>query len=120
MYHKYRAKAQVCAKGHKHPSRREAARCAELVLLEKSGKIIGLEYEPKFPFVIDGREVRGEPDSLGRRGKVLGYRPDFTYIENGVKVAEDVKSKATVTTDFVLRASFFRHLYPSIELRIIT
>lgn len=112
--HKYGAKRQICGAGHDHASKREAARCDQLRLLEKAGKIVGLQFEPAFYFVIDGREVKHD------KGRRVGYKPDFSYIENGVKVCEDVKSRATVTEAFVLRAAIFRHLYPSIELRVIT
>ncbi len=73
-----------------------------------------MEVEPEFFFHIGGRQVKHE------NGRRVGYRPDFTYIEKGVKVAEDVKSKATVTEAFVLRAAIFRALFPTIELRVVT
>lgn len=109
---KYYAKRTMCHAGHTHASRREAARCDELHLLQKAGEISDLEIEPQFWFVIDGRQVK-HPN--GRR---VGFRPDFIYVENGQWCAEDVKSPATITEAAVLRFALFRHLFPTYELRI--
>lgn len=111
--HKYRAKATTCGQGHNHPSKREAARCDELHLLLRAGEISGLVYEPQYWFEIGGVQVK-HPN--GRR---VGYKPDFSYIERGKIVAEDVKSKATMTGDAVLRMTLFQHLFPAIELRVV-
>ena len=111
---KFNAKREICVAGHNHASKREAKRCNDLHLLQRAGKIIGLECEPFFPFVVNGTLM------VHGNGRKVGYKPDFTYIENGAKVAEDVKSKATVTEAFVLRATIFRHLFPSVELRVLT
>ena len=108
---KYRAKPTVCAHGHKHASKREAARCDQLHLLQKAGKISDLEVEPTFKFVIDGK-----PLLMGNRQQAK-YRPDFIYVENGRYVAEEVKGM--VVRDFPLRAALFRHLFPTYELRVV-
>lgn len=111
--HKYNAKGTTCNQGHAHPSKREAKRCDELHLLLRAGQIDGLVYEPQYWFEINGI-VMTHPN--GRR---VGYKPDFSYIERGKVVVEDVKSKATMTTDAVLRMTLFRHLFPAIELRVV-
>lgn len=111
--HKYYAKATVCHEGHKHPSKREAIRCDELHLLQACGQIANLEYEPFFGFEINGVQLKHE------NGRRMGYRPDFAYTEASERVVEDVKSKATMTEAFTLRAALFRHLYPDIELRLV-
>jgi hypothetical protein len=51
-----------------------------------------------------------------RNGHTARYRPDFTYVERGQVVAEDVKG--FTVRDFPLRAAVFRHCYPEIELRV--
>jgi len=109
--HKYRARATECHEGHKHPSKREAVRCDELHLLQACGQIADLEVEPSFFFVIDGAELK---HAKGRRA---GYKPDFSYTENGKKIAEDVKGMTA--RDFPLRRALFEHLYPEIELRVV-
>lgn len=108
--HKYHARESECGFGHKHPSRREARRCAELHLLQRAGEIVDLRVEPFFPFAINGVILK---HGNGRR---VGYRPDFVYERGDRRVAEDVKSPATRTEAFVLRAALFRALYPEIEL----
>lgn len=109
---KYRAKPTVCIHGHKHASKREAARCVELHILQQAGEIDDLEVEPQFWFVVNGEQLK-HPN--GRRA---GYKPDFSYTDSGRDVVEDVKSKASMTEAFALRALLFRALFPTIELRV--
>lgn len=108
---KYGATKTVCVHGHTHASKREAKRCVELHLLLRAGQITGLVVEPTFNF-----EVNGAP-LLMSNGHKAQYRPDFTYIEKGRVVAEDVKG--FVVRDFPLRAALFQHLHPEIELRVV-
>lgn len=113
--HKYRATKTACNQGHSHPSKREAKRCDELHLLLRAGQIEALVYERKFEFTLDGRPLLvGE-----KRRQVASYKPDFFYLENGRMIAEDIKSDATMTEAFTLRAGLFRHCYPNIELRVV-
>ncbi len=109
---KYFAKKTNCAAGHLHDSKREAARCNELHLLERSGEISGLSVQPKFKFAIDGSYV------MMRNGQAASFTPDFQYKEAERIVVEDVKSDFTMTEAFRLRAALFRHLFPDLELRI--
>lgn len=110
---KFYAKKTTCAHGHKHASKREAARCAELHLLQRAGEIEDLEVEPQFWFVIEGSQVK---HGNGRRA---GYKPDFAYTEKGLNVVEDVKGGPTQTEAATLRMTLFRHLFPAIELRVV-
>lgn len=110
---KYFAKRTACKQGHSHASKREAGRCAELFLLLRSGQISALVIEPQYWFEINGAVVT---HSNGRR---VGYKPDFGYIENGRHVVEDVKSTPTMTEAATLRMTLFRHLFPTIELRLV-
>jgi len=63
-------------------SKAEAARYCELKLLQGAGEITGLELQPKFPLIVNGK-------------KVATYIADFRYTERGEVVVEDVKSVAT-------------------------
>lgn len=108
---KYGAKATPCAHGHNHASKREAKRCNDLHMLVRAGAITDLEVEPTFILAPDG-----QPIIMGN-GHKARYRPDFTYRENGRRVAEDVKGM--VVRDFPLRAALFRLCFPEIELRVI-
>lgn len=113
MANKYFARKSVCRQGHTHASKREAARCDELTLLQRSGAISDLEIEPQFWFVIDGRQLK---HGNGRRA---GYKPDFMYVENGQTIVEDVKSDHTMTEAATLRMALFQHLFPTYELRVV-
>lgn len=107
---KYRAKPTTCIHGHRHASKREAARCVELHIMQQAGQIMLLKVEPKFTFHIDGKPLK-----MGN-GHIAQYRPDFTYIENRKQIAEDVKGM--IVRDFPLRAALFRACFPDIELRV--
>lgn len=110
---KYHAEPTTCIHGHRHASKREAARCVELHLLQQAGEIAGLQVEPQYWFQIDGRQIKHE------NGRRVGYKPDFYYVEKGRQVVEDVKSKATMTEAAVLRMAVFRALYPTLNLRVV-
>jgi hypothetical protein len=78
---------------------------AYLVLLDRQrkGEINTLERQPIFNLIVNG--------------KIVGtYRPDFTFYENGRKIAEDTKGFRA--RDFGLRSRLFQALHPDIELRI--
>lgn len=106
---KYGAKKTVCAHGHKHDSKKEAARCDELHDLWAAGQIADLVNQPQFWFVINGQQVKHE------NGRRVGYRPDFSYRQDGAEVVED--SKGFITADYTLRKAIFRALYPWIVFR---
>lgn len=108
---KYGAKPTECTHGHKHASRREAARCVDLHLLQRAGHIAELTIEPTYILA-----PNGEPIVMGN-GHKARYRPDFVYRENGALVAEDVKGM--IVRDFPLRAALFRLCFPEIELRVV-
>ncbi len=107
---KYFARKTNCGNGHCHDSRREAARCDELHLLQRAGEIKSLTLQPKFLFIVEG-----EPVKMGN-GQTARYTPDFEYIERGRRIVEDVKG--VIVRDFPLRAALFRLLNPDIELRV--
>jgi hypothetical protein len=82
---KYRAVKAQCRAGHTHDSKREAIRCDELHILEAAGEISELIIGPQYWFVINGKQLK---HANGRR---VGYKSDFEYVENGVRITEDVK-----------------------------
>ena len=76
--------------GFTFDSQKEARRYSELKLLVRVGEISELELQKSFVLaesVKFNNEPRAKPD--------IRYVADFTYIENGVMIVEDVKSKAT-------------------------
>lgn len=108
---KYGARKAACRHGHTHDSGREAKRCDELHLLLRAGEIERLEQQPRFFFEVDGRPVK---HGNGRRAC---FTPDFSYWDrhSGSRIVEDAKGMRT--PDYVLRAAFFRALFPDITLR---
>ena len=81
------------AHGVLFPSKKEANRYVELKLLERAGKISGLksekthrkeltfELQPAFVHFKSGKKIRA-----------INYWGDFSYIENGQLVVEEVMS----------------------------
>ena len=90
---KYRAIKTVCAAGHKHDSKKEAARCDVLHLLLKAGQVSDLKLQPTFLIEIGGH-------------KVCKYKADFAYRQGGADVVEDVKGIKTPT--YRLKAKLLR------------
>ncbi len=86
--HKYGAQATVTA-GIRFPSKAEARRWDELVLLERAGEIRELEPHPAYPIVVHG------PD--GRPRIVAVYVADSRYRAGpeGILTIEDVKGIRT-------------------------
>lgn len=84
-YHNNRIKVDNISYDSKH----EYERHCQLKILEKNGEIKNLRYHDKQDLItlIDDPLVR--------------YEPDFCYIENGVKIIEDVKG--VQTKEFILK-----------------
>ena len=76
-------------RGRGFDSRKEQRRYNELLLLQRAGKIRGLERQKAFTVVpaqyIDGKCVF----------RAVKYVADFVYYEGDLYVVEDVKSEAT-------------------------
>lgn len=76
--HKYNAMTTHCTQGHFHSSLGESVRCDHLHLLQKAKVITELEV--------------GGSITIAQGFK---YKPDFRYVENGVKIVEDFKGVIT-------------------------
>ena len=76
--------------GFTFDSQKEARRYTELKLLVRVGEISELELQKSF-VLAESVKFNNEP----RAKPAIRYVADFTYIENGVMIVEDVKSKAT-------------------------
>jgi hypothetical protein len=85
---KYSAIKTVCRAGHKHDSKREAAKCDELHLAVKAGYISKLESQVPF-------QLYAYAMSTGSAVKVCKYIADFTYRDLGELVVMDVKGMRT-------------------------
>ena len=100
------------------PSKREANRYSDLKLLELSGIITDLksekthrkdltfELQPKFVHIQSGKKIRA-----------INYWGDFSYIENGQLVVEEVKGFETQL--FKMKWKMVKYHYPGIDFRII-
>lgn len=97
-YNKYRNKPKVI-NGERYDSIKEANRHGELKMLEKAGKIERIERQ--VPFLLLPQKKRSD----GRTEREVFYYADFVYYDNERQclVVEDVKSRATVTKDYVLK-----------------
>lgn len=95
-------------------SRKEYHRFCELSLLEKAGKITGLERQVKFILI----PAQREPDTIGKRGGVkpgkliereCSYVADFTYWENGKRIVEDTKGMRT--KDYIIKRKLMLYIH---------
>lgn len=121
---KYMAK-KVEAYGRTFDSKKEAARYAELLLMERSGQIYGLECQKKYVLIEAQREASSEVYKRGRMaghpkpGKVIekevAYYADFYYYDRrkGREVVEDVKGykRGTAYAVFSIKRKLMLHIY---------
>ena len=89
-------------------SKREAARYAELNLLERAGEISDLKLQPSF-------ELQPAFVHNGKRERAIRYVADFEYIEKGVRIVEDVKGVGTPVFKLKRKMMLFVH---GIEIRV--
>lgn len=81
-------------------SKAEATRYVELKILQRAGRISDLELQPRFPLIVEGVAVGT-------------YVADFSYrpAEGKEKVIEDVKSPATKTPVYRLKAKLVKAIH---------
>jgi len=70
-------------------SAREAKRYAELKLLVRGGVIKDLTLQPRFTLQESFKDARGETH------RKIEYVADFSYVEDGKVIVEDVKGMKT-------------------------
>lgn len=73
---------KVTVDGESFDSRKEARRWGELRLLERAGQISDLSRQVRLPLRVNEKLV-------------CTFIPDFTYVEAGEQIIEDVKSPVT-------------------------
>ena len=109
MASKYR-NVKCLYSGIKFDSKKEAARYAELAMLERAGKISGLERQVRFEIC---PKVPGLKGSRARH-----YVADFVYCEGGKKIIEDVKSWITKKNPvYTLKKQLVQVRFPDYEFR---
>jgi hypothetical protein len=84
---KYKA-VKTVAHGRTFDSKAEAKRAGELILMEKSGLIQGLNYQVVF-------ELADSVVINGRKRPPLKYVADFVYVRAGESIVEDCKGMLT-------------------------
>ncbi len=92
--------------GIKFHSKVESQRYKELKAREEVGRIQNLLLQVKYPIYWPHEE----------KATITTYVTDFTYVENGVEIVEDVKGK--VTDVFRLKAKLMKAAF-GIEVRIV-
>lgn len=107
---KYKAKRHEF-NGYTFASGREKRRYQQLLVLERAGKIKSLELQPRFEVIPKATKSDGSTE------RAAVYTADFRYVEDGVVIVEDVKSKATAKlADYVLRRKLMLQVH-GIEVR---
>ena len=117
---KYKNKKVVLPDGTVFDSEKEYKRWCELRLLEKAGEIQNLQRQ--VPFVLiptQNEEVVRFSKKTGKQLKskmktaeqACVYYADFTYLENGKLVVEDVKSEATRTDLYKIKRKLLLERY---------
>lgn len=112
MQGKYRNKKCFFG-GRIYDSKLEAKRAWELELMERGGRIRGLERQK--PFVLQ----EGFVNNKGEKVRAITYVADFCYwdVDEDMMVVEDVKGYATEV--YKLKKKMFEKRYGDIEFREI-
>ena len=117
MTHKYKAQEAI-VDGIKFPSKKEANRYSELKLLQLAGTITDLKSEKThrkdLTFELQPKFV--DPQTF-EKIRAINYWGDFSYIENGQRVVEEVKGFATAL--FKVKWKMVKYHYPRIDFRLI-
>lgn len=96
---------KIAIRGIVYDSKAEGQRHRDLSLMEKAGKIEALHYHG-LRFHLGWSDKR----------RLITYIPDFTYLEDGVLIAEEVKGVRV--RDWPVRAALFKEQFPEWELRV--
>lgn len=91
--------------GVKFDSKIEKRRYDELMLLLRAGVISELKLHEEFTLI----EAYTLPN--GERVRRMKYTCDFSYVRDGKKIVEDVKSKPTKTRDYMIRKKMMLDKY---------
>ena len=110
---------KITVDGHVFDSLREARRYQQLVLLLRAGRIKDLELQKEYELVPAQFEETNEVYSRGtrkgekKRGKCIEksvvYKADFSYMENGNLVVEDVKGMKT--KEYIIKRKLMLNKY---------
>ena len=110
---------KITANGVTYDSQKEYKRFCELSLLQKAGAITDLHRQVKFVLIPAQYETYERYGKNGKRlkdgqrciEKECSYYADFVYKENGKTIVEDTKSKATKTTEYIIKRKLMLYIH---------
>lgn len=105
---KYRNKP-VVVDGVRFASKAEAARDAELLLLQRAGKVFNIKRQPRYALIVNGVKVCTYVGDWRYFVKAPGY-------PSGLEVVED--RKGAITPAFKIKWALAKALHPEIEWRL--
>ena len=114
MKNKYGARKVTAPDGQVFDSSKEYRRWCELRLLERAGKIQGLQRQVTYELI----PAKREPDTIGPRGgvkpgktieKAVTYIADFVYDRDGETVVEDTKGFKTEA--YIIKRKLMLHVH---------
>ncbi len=82
---------------------KEAKRYSELCLLQRAGKITGLERQVRFELI--PAQYEGKKCVF----RAVNYYADFTYYQDGQFIVEDVKGMKTDVYKLKAKLMYWRH-----------
>lgn len=83
-------------------SQKEARRYDELMVMLQAGQIRDLRLQVDFTL------QEAYTDSAGKRVRAIRYKADFTYRKDYSLVVEDVKSRATMTKQYIMKRKMMK------------
>lgn len=110
---------KITVNGISFDSQKEYKRFCELSLLQRAGVITDLERQVKFVLIPAQYETFERYGKNGKRlkdgqrciEKECSYYADFVYKEKGITVVEDTKSKATKTTEYIIKRKLMLYIH---------
>lgn len=110
---------KITVNGIPFDSQKEYKRFCELSLLQRAGVITDLERQVKFVLIPAQYETYERYGKNGKRlkdgqrciEKECSYYADFVYKEKGITVVEDTKSKATKTTEYIIKRKLMLYVH---------
>jgi len=97
--------------GYSFDSKAEYRRYCELTLLQREGLISDLKVHPIYVL------QESFKNKAGKAHRAITHELDFSYIEDGKQVVEDVKG--AVTSLWKNKYKLFAQRYPNIDYRVI-
>lgn len=99
--------------GYLFDSKAEAARYSSLLILQRGGVIHDLRVHPSFTLLEKFKH-------RGKTHRAVKYEADFSYVEDGVLVVEDVKgSPKTITSEARIKHKLLLFKHPEVDFRIV-